>query len=510
MRTTKPLQHQLCVGFFLLAIGQTVFGQYTAEELYPTLDQPESRFGTSVDISYRTIAAGSPSVDGTTTGAVHVFERANGLWTETAKLIANDARTDDGFGAVICGSSNIIVTGTADYAVNGNTAVYVFESISNNWTQTAKLTVTNAGAWDQFGIDIDISGTTIAVGCPRSWWTYPPGSVYIFDFIDGVWTQTVELVAPDAAEFDHFGQSVSIDDDILIVGGFGESDPYYTGSYDDEPYGAAYRFVRTPWGDWSSGYKIVPFDLRRGSYFGHTVAIDGDSYAVGAPGDGTVYVYGSHPTTKLTGYGTAIDLCDDHLVIGGSAHLFEYTNLTWNYQGSLCSQASGLPPSFSGNISISKNVTVVGRSTYNAHGNWEWHGEAYAIERDSDSDGAGNPTELIIGSNPHNPDSDGDGSNDGHELDSGTSPLDSNDVFKVVAQGSTTDLVWMEWNAKYRKAYQIQKSSDLINWSSAPSNSIHEIFKSLQIAPTNGPLLYVDPSPISEKSFYRVLLKQQL
>jgi len=44
---------------------------------------------------------------------------------------------------------------------------------------------------------------------------------------------------------------------------------------------------------------------------------------------------------------------------------------------------------------------------------------------DSDEDGISDEDELVLGTDPENPDSDGDGDTDGEEAESGTNPLDA-------------------------------------------------------------------------------------
>jgi hypothetical protein len=108
---------------------------------------------------------------------------------------------------------------------------------------------------------------------------------------DGLWSQEQRLVAPDTASGDSFGASVAISGKTAAVGA----------QWKDGAAGAAYVFARDAQG-WSVQQEIRSDDIRRESYFGHAVALDGDTLLVGAQG-------------AAAG--------------AGSAYLFERRNATW-------------------------------------------------------------------------------------------------------------------------------------------------------------------------------------
>ena len=84
------------------------------------------------------------------------------------------------------------------------------------WTTTsthaAKLTASDATTNDLFGGSVGISGDTVLVGAYRD--ESYAGSAYLFTKPGGGWataTETAKLTASDAAAYDYFGQSVAID-----------------------------------------------------------------------------------------------------------------------------------------------------------------------------------------------------------------------------------------------------------------------------------------------------------
>lgn len=99
-------------------------------------------FGFSVAAGNNTIVVGAPnhSGHGTRSGAAYVFERRAGVWTEAAKLTASDAAAGTGFGSTVAISRNTIVVGmllSGEGKRSG--AAYVFERRDGRWSETTRL-----------------------------------------------------------------------------------------------------------------------------------------------------------------------------------------------------------------------------------------------------------------------------------------------------------------------------------------------------------------------------------
>ena len=149
-------------------------------------------FGYSVAISGDTAVVGAPfenssasGVDGNQSdnstgdaGAAYVFVWSGETWTQQAYLKASNPWWDDWFGNSVAVSGDTIVVGAQfedsnatgvdgnqnnDSATNSG-AAYVFVRSGETWSQQAYLKASNTGAGDQFGIDVSVSGDTIAVG----------------------------------------------------------------------------------------------------------------------------------------------------------------------------------------------------------------------------------------------------------------------------------------------------------------------------------------------------------
>lgn len=95
------------------------------------------------------------------------------------------------------------------------------------------------------------------------------------------WTQTAELTASDAMTDSFFGWSVAIDGDIVVVGA-----PYHDGPQTDRGAVYVYQKPAAGWQNMTQIAQLTASDGLAGDQFGGSVAILGDYIVVGAPDDG--------------------------------------------------------------------------------------------------------------------------------------------------------------------------------------------------------------------------------
>ena len=150
--------------------------------------------------------------------------------------------------------------------------------------QTAKLTASDRAANDEFGTSVGVDGDTIVVGAPGD--ESGEGSAYVFAKPkNGDWatsTETAKLSASDGAAGDEFGTSVAVDGATIVVGSWGE-DEGYTGVAVTNA-GGAYVFALES-GVWSEELDLFAYDGNTRNHFGWSVAVAGETVLVGSPGD---------------------------------------------------------------------------------------------------------------------------------------------------------------------------------------------------------------------------------
>lgn len=291
------------------------------------------KFGTSVAIDSDTIIAGvhADFSKGTDSGAAVVFTRVDGTWAEQAKLVGDDTGVGDLLGQVVALSGDTAVLGAVgDTPVGTNSgSAYVFVRSDGVWTQQAKLIASDASAGDQFSWSAAISGDTIIIGAPTDSLTQTnSGSAYLFTRTDGTWTEQAKLAASDGALNHMFGWSVAIDGDTAAVGALGDT----TNGSDS---GAAYVFTRTD-GTWTEQAKLTASDGALNHKFGRSISVSGDTLAVGAAG------------TTEKGADT------------GAAYVFTRTGTVWTQQAKLSASDGGTTDNFGWSVSVSGDTVVAG------------------------------------------------------------------------------------------------------------------------------------------------------
>ena len=246
------------------------------------------QFGFAVSAGGDTVVVGAPFDDhaGSESGGAYVFQRDEGgsdNWGELKKLIAADAEAWEWFGFAVAISGNTIVVGAPydDDAGSVSGAVYVFERDvggSDAWGLVKKLTPADAAAGDGFGFAVAISGNTIVVGAPfDDDVDLESGAAYVFERDTGgsdSWGQVKKLTAADAEAEDEFGFTVAISGDTVAVGA------PFTG----RDVGSAYVFERALGGaeNWGQVKKLQATDGDRRDQFGYAVSISQDTVLVGA------------------------------------------------------------------------------------------------------------------------------------------------------------------------------------------------------------------------------------
>ena len=347
-------------------------------------------------------------------------------------------------GAIAEDSASTGVNSTPIEGATDSGAAYVFVRSGGAWSQQAYLKPAAVGASqasDEFGWSVAISGDTLAVGAYNEASSTTgvnsspnelapgAGAAYVFARIGSVWNQQAYLkpaaVGTSQAN-DHFGAAIAVSGDTVVVGAFQE-DSSSTG-INSTPNdaagaaGAAYVFARSN-GVWSQQAYLKPAVVGTGGQAGHlfgtSVAVSGDTVAVGAdhessstlginstPNDaagssGAVYVFTRNAgvwsqqayvkpsaigTTQVgDGFGTSVALSGDTLVVGaigedssttgidstpnesaalaGAAYVFTRSAGVWSQQAYLKPAAVGTSQAgdqFGWSVAVSGDTVVVG------------------------------------------------------------------------------------------------------------------------------------------------------
>jgi len=221
--------------------------------------------------------------------------------------------------------------------------------------------------YDEFGYDVAIDDHTAVVSAPsisasnQSLSGDRPGRVYIYEKQNGTWID-VDTLHPqqDAANNSHFGRSVALKGDLLVVGAYGDELNPLDQSQSTINHGVVYVFERDNAGNWWPSDTLTAVDNqgnddREGNaHFGFDVATDGTTIIVGAP-------------TK-----------DGASVNEGRVYFFSKQNGSWTLEDELVYEAQS-GATFGNTVAISGVYAVVGAPLYD-DGNAN-EGQAYIFKR---------------------------------------------------------------------------------------------------------------------------------
>ncbi|HAG16269.1 MAG TPA: hypothetical protein DCG69_07070, partial [Bacteroidales bacterium] len=294
---------------------------------------------------------------------------------------------------------------TAVMSIGNRSLVEVLEFDGNIWKKVAVLTPSDESDPVSFGSSLCVSNNVIIVGSPDNL-TY--GAVYVFQKPVSGWTdmtETAKLTASDGENLDNFGFSVSLSNNVLVVGAFGDDDNGMMS-------GAAYIFEK-PVDEWISAtetVKVKPSDGAATNYFGRSVSISGETLVIGAVGKKAAYVFEkpstgwvnlTTETATLTSsdiaiddsFGETVSISGNTIVVGvyddddlgsnsGSAYVFEKPSSGWvtSTQTAKLTASNGTSNDFFGvSVSVSGNFIAIGASNFEGTG--VFHGAVYLFEK---------------------------------------------------------------------------------------------------------------------------------
>lgn len=273
-------------------------------ELNPSDLRGVYHFGTSVCLDAGVIVIGSYATvrNNGQQGSVYIFNFTNSTWSQKQILVANDGASGDKFGASVTKSGDFIAIGAPFHLVGNNVnqgSVYIFQYNGSEWFQFQNLTALNGTQSIYFGNSVSIDQNFLIVGSHKD--NSNQGAAYIFNFNGTSWIQIQKLTANDGNPNDQFGYSVAISGNFAIIGA-----PYKTLGTNIYQ-GASYFFY------WNGNSWIFVEEKNGNSaskaLFGYSVAINGYTYVVGTQ-NGIVYGFSSPISTTVqitsTSTGTSI------------------------------------------------------------------------------------------------------------------------------------------------------------------------------------------------------------
>ncbi len=361
-------------------------------QIQPNHTGLSARWGNSVALSAdgSTLAVGATGDDSGATGingdpgnaaapgsgAVVVFVRSGGGWTQQSYIKASNtaSETSFGFSVALSADGNTLAVGSIGErggatGINGDQtdtsksgspgAAYVFTRSNSQWTQQAYVKPSNTGVAQSFGWSVALAtdGNTLAVsavgessnatgihGDQTNSMMPSAGAVYVFSRFANTWNQQAYVKASNTeqtpeyvtapgfinviANAQQFGTSLALsaDGNTLAVGALGERSAAtgINGNQADRSAnkaGAVYLFTRSS-SVWSQQAYIKASNTDANDFFGYRLALSGDgaTLAVGAQGE----------ASKATGIQGVQS--DNSAQGAGAAYVYTRGSVGWNQQ----------------------------------------------------------------------------------------------------------------------------------------------------------------------------------
>ena len=377
----------------------------SSDVLRLTSNPPNAKdaFGSQISISGDTLAVGVPSTLNNAAGSVYIYERTNNnFWGYKTTITASNADNADKFGSSISLSGHTLIVGapfedSKSTGVNGNQfdediidnpdgstsegnigAAYVYKRVpgTTDWIEQAYLKpsspIKNINRNILFGSSVAADGDTVAVSAkfekgdasgvnnPNIDRLTKAGAVFVFTRNGSSWTQQAYIKASNTGQEDRFGSSLSLSGDSLAVGARFE-DSNATGINGDQSNngadgsGAVYVFTRTG-STWSQQAYVKASNTESGErlkedQFGFSVAIDGDTLAVGSKNEDS-YGYGVATVEGVQE--------DNSVPNSGAVYIYKRNAGNWSQEAYLKSANSEIAGNFGWSVALSGDMLAVG------------------------------------------------------------------------------------------------------------------------------------------------------
>lgn len=255
------------------------------QKLKPASLEQRDRFGTAMDLAGSTLVVGAPGEAGAlqfSSGKVYVFDEvAAGQWSEVALLTPSDGNLGDRFGASIALDGDRMIVGAPGHdsaGVNAG-AVYVFERVAGSWTEAQKIERPAGVTGPGFGQAVAADAGRVCIGGPSLSVTAPvAGGALMFERdAAGIYQFTQNVQGATIGISDQYGASLALEGGTLLVGAPNDDDAASDA-------GALYHFeFDAMGGTFVEAAKLLRSGAVNGEDLGESVTIDGDRVLSGGP-----------------------------------------------------------------------------------------------------------------------------------------------------------------------------------------------------------------------------------
>lgn len=272
---------------------------------------------------------------------------------------------------------------------SGAAHVFRYNPDSPKWEYETTLTASDGEASDIFGFSVSIDGDVILIGArdDENDGVSQSGSAYVFRYDPDTsgWIEEAKLTDPNTEERDLLGVSVAISGDVALIGAHGNDD---AGGGTGAAF--VFRYDRKREGSWVLEQQLQAFDAQWLAWFGLSVSLVQDVALIGAPQlgsqigaayvmryDGERWVHeakllASNPVGPFPQMGSSVSMSGDGLTAlagalhdneagnqAGSAHLFRSNGKSWPEIEKFTALETDSGDSFGSSVSLSDGTAVI-------------------------------------------------------------------------------------------------------------------------------------------------------
>ena len=338
----KPRIRTLCSLAALFCTTSPIFAQecdaYQTSHLTPSELFFGPSYGSSVSMSGDTAIVGhrSDPIHGSFTGSVFIFKNIDGEWIEESKLLAPDGAQGDNFGSSISIDNDTIAIGAFSDDDNGqNTgSVYIYardKQRADSWSLQTKLTLPDAIDLAHFGRTVVLDDDTLIVKSDGE--ANASAFVHVYTRTNGLWTQQTTLQLPDEST-EKFSDGISIHAGTIAI----RARPKDSQSPDSR---SIYVYIRNE-GVWALQARIEPSDTISNGIDRNGIRIHADTIVMGSSSD------------------------DDNASQNGAAYIFTRSNGEWTQHSKIfADDEPGHNTRFGSSVAIEGDIIAIGSGAPN-------------------------------------------------------------------------------------------------------------------------------------------------
>ncbi|HEX2536279.1 MAG TPA: hypothetical protein VHK69_21205 [Chitinophagaceae bacterium] len=315
---------------------------YVSNNLYAPQHAPGDYYGQSLALSsgYALIGAPGTDVEGRNEQGKAWLYRVEDKHLELVTgFTASDGAATDYFGSAVALSGNLALVGAPSKDVGpvpfqnkSQGAVYGYRKVGSLWLSLPRITAPDGAEGDRFGTSLSLHGNWAAIGAPYKEVNghSAQGRVYLYQYNGNSFVQGAVLDDPENDTGNEFGYSLHLENDTLLVGVPELSYPEYPGN------GKVYVYVRNG-AAWQLTDTLKATGGQRDAAFGSSVHRSGDQIIVGAPGMQIGSAQGQ-----------------------GAAYIFQRRGSRWEQQAALMARTGDRADGFGTSVALSGGAAAVG------------------------------------------------------------------------------------------------------------------------------------------------------